>query len=40
MPNSGRWALAYLFASLYVQSVAVIVNSVVRFGSRAALNAE
>jgi hypothetical protein len=40
MPKSGRCALAYLFAGLYVQSVAVIVNSVVRSGSRAALNAE
>jgi hypothetical protein len=40
MPKSGRCALAYLFAGLYVQSVAVIVNSVVRPGSRAALNAE
>ena len=39
MPKSGRCALAYLFAGLYVQSVAVIVSSVVRSGSRAALNA-
>jgi hypothetical protein len=40
MPNSGRSASAYLFAALYLRSVAVIVISVVRFGSRAALNAE
>jgi hypothetical protein len=40
LPKSGRCALAYLFAGLYVQSVAVIVNSVVRSGSRAALNAD
>src|SRR5512146_1578399 len=40
LPNSGRCALAYLFAGLYVQSVAVIVNSVVRLGSRAALYAD
>lgn len=37
-PNSRHCELAYLFAGLYVHSMTVIVNSVVRSGSRAALN--
>ena len=40
MPNSGRCAPAYLFAGLYVRSVAAIVISVVQFRSRATLNAD